>query len=193
MQMAHQALLDSDLHLAEQVITDDERIDELAAEAEQRLVAILALQAPVAGDLRLVVSGIQITASLRRMGQLARHVAVLVRLRHPEPLLTAQARDVVTEMGGFAVATAASLREALITRDLELVRRLQTDDVKMNELRTDLFTITLSPDWPYSVETAVNLTLLGRFYERFCDQAAYVANRIEWSMFAAAGDRARHR
>jgi phosphate transport system protein len=190
MQMAHQALLDSDLQLAEQVITDDERIDQLTAEAERRLVAIIALQAPVASDLRLVISGIQITASLRRMGQLARHVAVLVRLRHPASLLPAQARDVVNDMGRCAVATAASVREALITRDLDLLRRLQTDNVEMNDLRTKLFTITLSPSWPFGIEAAVDLTLLGRFYGRFCDQAAYVASRIGWSI--VPGDRAHH-
>jgi phosphate transport system protein len=63
----------------------------------------------------------------------------------------------------------------------------------MNKLRAELFTITLSPDWSYSIETAVDLTLIGRFYERFCDQAAYVASRIEWSAVAAGGDRAHHR
>ena len=180
MQLANQALLTTDLVLAEQVITDDQRIEQLAEEAEERAVAFLALQAPVAGDLRIVVSGIRMTTSLRRMGQLARHVAILVRRRHPESLLYDGVRDVLINMAQWSVTMAASLRQALITRDLDLVKRLQADDERMNNLHAELFTETLSPSWRHGVEAAVNVTLLGRFYERFSDQAVDVASRIEF-------------
>lgn len=180
MQIATQALLSSDLDLAEQVISDDERIDRLAQEGEERLVAFLALQAPVAQDLRVVVTGIRMTSALRRMGQLARHVALLVRRRHPRSVLDGVERELFVAMGQFAVSMAASVRAALITRDLGLVRRLQADESRMNDLHAELFTVILSPSWPGEIEDAVNIILLGRFYERFSDQAVDVAHRIEF-------------
>jgi phosphate transport system protein len=83
MEKATRALLRSDLVLAEQVITDDEELDAAQARCEEHTFRLLSLQAPVARDLRLVVSAIQAAEKIERMGDLARHVAELTRRRHP--------------------------------------------------------------------------------------------------------------
>ena len=117
MERATQSLLQADLRIAEQVIGDHEKITDLSAQAEERSFALLALQAPVAGDLRSVVSGIQIVADIDRMGALALHVAKIARRRHPQHALPEEVNGYFAEMGRIAVALGSSAREVLETRD----------------------------------------------------------------------------
>ena len=78
------ALLEADIHLAEQVITEDEKLDAKQAEIESRAFSLLARQAPVAGELRILVATLRMVTELERMGDLAAHVAKIARLRYPE-------------------------------------------------------------------------------------------------------------
>ena len=119
MDRATEALLQADLSLAEQVITDYDRIAVLTHEAEERAFALLALQAPVAGDLRSVVSGIQIVADVDRMGALALHIAKIARRRHPAHALPEEVNGYFAEMGRIAVALGAAAKEVIETRDPE--------------------------------------------------------------------------
>ncbi|GAB2916704.1 phosphate signaling complex protein PhoU [Rhodococcus aerolatus] len=178
MQLATQSLLQADLPLAEQVIEEDERIDELRAECEEKAFALLALQAPVAGDLRTVVSGLHIVSDIERMGDLALHVAKIARRRHPDHVLPEDVRPYFTEMGKVAVALAASARSVLLTRDPEQAARLEDEDDAMDDLHRHLFSLMMDREWPHGVAAAVDVTLLGRFYERFADHAVQVARRV---------------
>ncbi len=178
MQRATQSLLQADLALAEQVITENDKIDELRAECEEKAFALLALQSPVAGDLRVVVSGIHIVADLERMGQLALHVAKIARRRHPQRVLPEEVRGYFTEMGHVAVALAASAREVLLTRDPDRAAMLEDEDDAMDDLHKHLFSVIMDDEWPHGVPAAVDVTLLGRFYERFADHAVEVARQV---------------
>jgi phosphate transport system protein len=178
MASATQALLTADLALAEETISSRERIDELATAWEHKAFSVLALQSPVALDLRIMVSGIHIVADLQRMGGLAIHIAELARRRHPAHVLPVEVESVFAEMGRVAVEQADATREVLLTRDAELAAELQVKDEKMDELHRSLFTLTSSPDWPHGVPAAVDMTLLGRFYERFSDHTVEVAKRV---------------
>ncbi|MGZ4532726.1 MAG: phosphate signaling complex protein PhoU [Mycobacteriaceae bacterium] len=178
MQRATQALLEADLPLAEQVISDDDHIDELAIACEDKAFALLALQAPVAGDLRTVVSAIHIVADIDRMGELALHVAKIARRRHPERVLPDEVRGYFIDMGHFAVSLAASAREVLVTRDLDRAALIEDEDDAMDDLHKHLFTVIMDREWPHGVATAVDVTLLGRFYERFADHAVEVARQV---------------
>ena len=99
MEKATRSLLDCDLHLAEEVISEDVRVDEIRAAAEERAFALLALQAPVATDLRIVVSAIHGAGDIERMGDLALHVAQTARRRHPQPVLPDEVAPYFAEMG----------------------------------------------------------------------------------------------
>ncbi|MGZ4586479.1 MAG: phosphate signaling complex protein PhoU [Mycobacteriaceae bacterium] len=178
MQRATQSLLEADLPLAEQVISDDDHIDELAIACEDKAFALLALQAPVAGDLRTVVSAIHIVADIDRMGELALHVAKIARRRHPERVLPDEVRGYFIDMGHFAVSLAASAREVLVTRDLDRAALIEDEDDAMDDLHKHLFTVIMDREWPHGVATAVDVTLLGRFYERFADHAVEVARQV---------------
>ncbi|QWF80912.1 phosphate signaling complex protein PhoU [Amycolatopsis sp. CA-230715] len=178
MELATKALLEVDLGLAEQVISDDAKVDDARADCEEQAYALLALQAPVATDLRTVLAAIHAAESLERMGDLALHVAKAARRRHPEPVLPESVRPYFAEMGEFAVKLARRTEEVIKTKDVAAARTLETDDDQVDDIHRHLFTVIMDRDWPHGVATAVDVTLLGRFYERFADHAVSVARRM---------------
>lgn len=178
MEKATQALLQADLGLAEQVIGEHEKITELSVIAEERAFALLALQAPVAGDLRSVVSGIQIVSDIDRMGALALHVAKITRRRHPNHVLPEEVNGYFAEMGRIAVALGAGAKEVLETRDPERAAKMHEEDDAMDDLHHHLFSVLMDREWKHGVAAAVDVTLLGRFYERFADHTVEVARRV---------------
>jgi phosphate transport system protein len=178
MEKATRSLLEADLQLAEEVITSDVRIDDLRAAAEERAFALLALQAPVATDLRTVVSAIHGAGDIERMGDLALHVAQAARRRHPQPVLPPEVAPYFAEMGRVGVALAIKAGEVIRTRDLERAAELEADDDAMDDLHRHMFTVLMDRDWAHGVGPAVDITLLARFYERYADHAVAVARRI---------------
>ena len=178
MERATQALLQADLVLAEQVITDHDQMTALSSKAEESAFVLLALQAPVAGDLRSVVGSIQIVADVDRMGALALHVAKIARRRHPQHALPEEVNGYFAEMGRVAVELGHAAREVLVTRDPEKAARIQEEDDAMDDLHRHLFTVLMDREWKYGVTSAVDVTLLSRFYERFADHAVEVARRV---------------
>jgi len=178
MERATQALLQADLVLAEQVITDHEQIAAMSARAEESAFVLLALQAPVAGDLRAIVSSIQNVADVARMGALALHVAKIARRRHPQHALPEEVNGYFAEMGRLAVELGNTAQEVLVTRDPEKAARIHEEDDAMDDLHRHLFTVLMDKEWKHGVAAAVDVTLLGRFYERFADHAVEVARRV---------------
>jgi phosphate transport system protein len=178
MELATRALLDTDLGLAEQVIGDDAKIDDARSSCEEHAYALLALQAPVATDLRTVLAAIHAAESLERMGDLALHVAKAARRRHPNPVLPEQIRPYFDEMGRVAVELARDAEQVILNKDIDQARSLEEADDEMDDLHRQLFSVIMDKDWPHGVASAVDVTLLGRFYERFADHAVSVAKRV---------------
>ena len=184
MERATQALLQADLLLAEQVITDHDQITTLSARAEESAFVLLALQAPVAGDLRVIVSAIQIAADVDRMGALALHVAKIARRRHPQHALPEEVNGYFAEMGRVAVELGQQAQDALLSRNPEKAARIREEDDAMDDLHRHLFTVLMDHEWKHGVTAAVDVTLLSRFYERFADHAVEIARRV---IFQATG------
>src|SRR5918911_4383977 len=172
------ALLDADLALAESVIAADEQIDALQVDLEERSLALLARQAPVATDLRIIVTGLRMSADLEGMGDLARHVAKLARMRYPESAIPPELRATVLQMGQVAERIVAKAGSCIASRDLTIAGELETDDDVMDTLHRELFTVLLADDWDHGIEAAVDVTLCGRYYERFADHGVSVARRV---------------
>ncbi|GAB3702134.1 phosphate signaling complex protein PhoU [Amycolatopsis oliviviridis] len=178
MERATRALLEVDLGLAEQVISDDAKVDDARAECEEQAYALLALQAPVATDLRTVLAAIHAAESLERMGDLALHVAKAARRRHPDPVLPEAVRGDFAKMGEVAVKLARQAEQVIKSKDVEAARTIESDDDEVDEIHKHLFTVIMDRDWDHGVAAAVDVTLLGRFYERFADHAVSVARRM---------------
>lgn len=175
---ATRALLNADLQLAEEVISEDVGIDGVRDRAEEQAFALLALQAPVATDLRIVVSAIHGAGDIERMGDLALHVAQAARRRHPQPVLPDEIAPYFAEMGRVGVELATKAAAVIRSRDLAAAAELETDDDAMDDLHRHMFTVLMDRDWDHGVAAAVDVTLLARFYERYADHAVAVARRI---------------
>ncbi|WP_028938376.1 phosphate signaling complex protein PhoU [Pseudonocardia spinosispora] len=178
MRKATDALLNADLALAEQVITEDLRIDELRNRTEEDSFALLALQAPVATDLRVVVAAIHAAGDLERMGDLALHVARAARRRHPADVLPEEVKPYFAEMGKVACELAQKAAAVIRNPQVEKANELDSDDDAMDDLHRHMFTVLMSPDWTHGVAAAVDITLLARFYERYGDHSVAVARRM---------------
>lgn len=178
MERATQALLQADLPLAEQVITDYEGIVLRAKAAEELAFSLLALQAPVAGDLRAVVSSIRNVADVDRMGALALHVAKLARRRHPTKALPEEVNGYFTEMGRIAVDMGNSVKDVVLSGDPDRAAQLDDDDDDMDNLHRHLFSVLMDREWNHGTAAAVDVTLLSRYYERFADHAVEIARRV---------------
>ena len=185
MENATRALLQADLASAEQGISDHDQIKALGKRAEESAVTLLALQQPVATELRSIVSWIQIVADIERMGALAVHVAKIVRQRHPDHVLPTEVEGCFAEMGRVAVELAQSAQEVLLTRNPDKAARIREQDDEMDELHRQLFAALMDREWKHGVPAAVDVALLGRFYERFADHAVEVGRRI---VFQATGN-----
>ncbi len=185
MKLATQALLEADTGAAEAVIGGHERIVEMRARAEQRAFDLLALQQPVAGDLRAIFSGIQILADTERMDALAVHIAKIARREYSAHQLPEDVRDCFTKMGAVAIAMSESAKRVLISRDPGEAARLHEQDDAMDELYRQLFGVLMDDGWRHGISAAVETALLGRFYERFADHAVEVGRRV---IFAVTGN-----
>ena len=172
------ALLDTDLQAAESVITAEGRAEELQRDLEERAVAVLARQQPVATDLRVVVTSLRMSADLERCAVLAEHVAKLARRRHPAHAVPRDLRRTILEMGQLAQRLMAQAAEVLITHDVDAALQMAQDDDRMDELHRMIFQHLMDDRWHHGVETAVDVTLVGRYYERFADHAVSIARRV---------------
>jgi phosphate transport system protein len=186
MDQATGALLDSDLNRAERVIDADAKVDALRVDLEDRAFQMIARQQPVATDLRVLITTLHLVADLERMGDLALHVAKIARLRFPESAVPEEARDVIAQMGEVAQSLVHKVADVVDGRDISLAHAIEAEDDSMDALRRKLFTLVLSERWAHGTESAIDLTLLGRYYERYADHAVAVARRM---IFIVTGER----
>ncbi|WP_418607467.1 phosphate signaling complex protein PhoU [Georgenia sp. SUBG003] len=182
---ATQALETADLTLAEEVIDADRHIDEIERSLDERGVSLLARQQPVATDLRVVVSALRLSATIERMGDLARHVAYVARGRYPEGASTGRMSEILRKMGEQAVKVARQVVELLETRDLDLAEKIEADDDVLDRLHRESFQVVLDDDEQLTRQQLVDAVLLGRYLERFGDHGVSVARRIS---FLVTGD-----
>jgi phosphate transport system protein len=178
MAKATRAISEKNLSLAEEVISNDEKIDTVQHDLDARIIDIIARQQPVASDLRALVTALRMSADLERMGDLAHHVAKVVRLRHPAGAVPDQVLGLIESMGVTAEKIATKTGVVISTRDVALAAQVEKDDDEMDLLHRQLISALIAPTWEHGVETAIDLTLLGRYYERYADHAVSVARRV---------------
>ncbi|MFG1696722.1 phosphate signaling complex protein PhoU [Nonomuraea sp. NPDC049309] len=172
------ALLDADLQLAESVISRDEEVNATFADLEASIFELMARQQPVAVDLRMVITALRMGTDLERMGDLAVHVAKVARLRHPESAIPAELRSTILEMGQIAENLVTKAGSCVASRDADAAMELDADDDAMDRLHRRLFRAILAKDWAHGVEPAIDITLVGRYYERYADHAVRVAQAV---------------
>jgi phosphate transport system protein len=172
------ALLAADQTRAEEVVHGDAEVDALCGQLEEKVYDLLARQAPVASDLRLVVTALHIGSDLERMGDLASHVAKTALRRVPAFAVPEELRPVIRDMGTAADRIAGKVIEVLRSSDAERGAELERDDDEIDELQKQLFSLLLGTAWRHGVEPAVDAALLSRWYERFADHAVNAGREV---------------
>lgn len=180
MRRATDALLSADLVAAEEVLSADAALDELRDRCEERAQQMLALQAPKASDLRLVLSAVYCADKIERMGDLAEHVANTTRRVHPAHVVPQELRDTFAELGTITASMADALVAHISAPQAGSFAELNEVDHKVDALHAAVLGEVTSKSWPHDVPAATCLALVTRFYERYADQAVSVAKRVEF-------------
>ena len=178
MSRSSEALLKADVKIAEQVISEDEKLDTLHHDLEARAINLMARQQPVAQDLRILVTSLRMSADLERMGDLCHHIAKLARMRFPEVAVPSELLVIIGNMGTTALKIIEKSTHVIKTQDLQAAIELETDDDEMDKLHRALFVALLDDSWSHGIEAAIDMTLLGRYYERCADHAVSIARRV---------------
>ena len=178
MERSSAALLNADVKLAEQVISEDEKLDTIQHDLEARAINLMARQQPVAQDLRILVTSLRMSADLERMGDLCHHIAKLARMRYPAVAVPPELIPTIENMGKTAKKIIEKSTHVVKNQDLQAAIELETDDDEMDTLHRALFVALLDDSWTHGIETAIDMTLLGRYYERCADHAVSIARRV---------------
>lgn len=172
------ALLTADAAIAERVIAAEPAIEETIDDVEERSLILLATQQPVATDLRQLVSTLRMVADLQRMSHLAVHVSKIARRRVPDSAVPLPVQPLIRDMARVADSMIGSAARIVSERDLGAAAELEIEDDEMDRLRKELFRVLLDGQWEHGVDAAIDLALLGRYYERVGDHAVSMARRV---------------
>ena len=178
MGLATAALLERSLEDAEAALTEADSLQELSQRCEDRSMRLLALQNPVAFELRQVVSAIYIVESFERMGSLAKNVALLARQRHPSSVYPPALHGYVEELARLVYEMGSTTRELLVNPDADVAVELHTIDEGVDDMKAFLFSLVADREWEYTTREAVDLSMLARYYERYADRCVGVGARM---------------
>lgn len=178
MRKASTALLTQSLQSAEDALSASDELEDLRARCEERAVSLLALENPMAKDLRQVISSIYIVEDFHRMGQLGKHIAKIARRRHPESPIPAPYRGHFERVCELARHMSESAREVLTNPDTDGALELHHDDDEVDNLHHWLLAQTTDDRWQGDTCEAVETAMLSRYYERYADHCVNVASRI---------------
>lgn len=177
---ASHSFLAADVAEAEEVISNDARIDFLQNQLDERAIDVLALQGPVASDLRMIVGGLRMSSSLERMGDLARHIAQIARMRYPDSAVPDAVVPIFEELSTYDAAIIENVIDLLKTRDLTFADEIYKHKTKINELHRSVFAAMADHDWDETAQATVDVTLASRYFERFADHGVSVARKVAY-------------
>jgi phosphate transport system protein len=174
-----EALGHQDVELAQMVIADDDRVDGRYLEVHQGILSLLALQAPVAGDLRVVAALLHVMKNIERMGDQCVNIAKLIPLSGYEPPVRRKLLDALLKMGAYARSEVTQSKAAFSARDVELAEDLVRQDRAINSLNRDIFRMAIEVgEDPDTREWAMHMILVARALERVGDNAVDIGEQV---------------
>jgi phosphate transport system protein len=179
-QMTTMALLESDLDLARRVRDGDEAIDAIFLDIEKRSLALMAQQAPVAGDLRLIVAILRVVNDLERAGDLSYNIAKLVQIEDfREPGLK-EVRALVAEMGRESSRLMGAAIDAWAAKDDNLAADIGRQDDHLDGLHAQLIKKLVELKGEDALAPAIRLAMVARYFERIGDHAVNLGERVRY-------------
>jgi phosphate transport system protein len=180
-----EALEHRDVELAQLVIVDDDRLDGRYLEVHQGVLSLLALQAPVAGDLRLIASLLHVIKNMERMGDQCVNIAKLIPLAGYEAPVNAEVLDRVLKMGRCARSETLQAKSAFLARDRAMAEDLVRVDREINLLNREVFALAIEVGTDVDTrEWAMHMTMIARALERIGDNAVDIG---EQTAFVVSG------
>jgi len=179
-QLATTALIESDKELAQTVRDGDNEIDAVFMDIEKRSLALMAQQAPVAGDLRLVVAILGAITDLERSGDLAYNIAKLVQAEDPPGLGIKEVRSLVADLGAEAKHLFGAAIDVWAKKDETLAADIERQDDRLDELHARLIKSLVELKGEESLAAAIRLALVGRYFERIGDHAVNLGERVRY-------------
>jgi phosphate transport system protein len=174
-----EALEHQDVELAQMVIADDDRVDGRYLEIHQGILSLLALQSPVAGDLRVVAALLHVMKNIERMGDQCVNIAKLIPLSGHEPPVRRELLEALLKMGVLARSEVTQSKAAFAGRDIALAEDLVRQDRTINRLNRDIFRMALDiGDDPDTREWAMHMILVARALERVGDNAVDIGEQV---------------
>ncbi len=175
---ATSALVECDKAQAKRVMDGDDDIDGMFLDIEKRCLTLMAQQAPVAGDLRLIVAILRVNSDLERVGDLAYNIAKLVHLEdfcepHPKAV-----KSLVSELGQAAGRLMSSAIDAWASKDFEAAAGLTDQDDTVDDLHAQLIQKLLELNDGDAISSAIRLSMIGRYFERIADHAVNVGELV---------------
>jgi phosphate transport system protein len=174
------ALLEADVKAADRALAGAEIVSEKALSLDELVIRTLALQAPVARDLRILVSTLRISASLERMSALASHIATIARFRFPDSAIPEALSDTFDEMVRLDVRLSKKLVKLLKNTSVDLARSIQAADERVDELHREVFEIVLDKSWKEKAVHTVDVTLASRYLERIADHVVEISSKVSY-------------
>lgn len=174
------ALLEADVKAADRALAGAESVSDKALSLDELVIRTLALQAPVAKDLRILVSTLRISASLERMTALASHLATIARFRFPESAIPDSLSDTFDEMARLDVRLAKKLVKLLKNTSVDLARSIQAADARVDELHREVFEVVLDKSWKEKAVHTVDVTLASRYLERIADHVVDISSKVSY-------------
>lgn len=174
------ALLTADLERAENCVTADKEVNALQDRTDELIIDLMTRQGPVATDMRSLVAALRITTDVERMGDLAAHVAKVARRRYPDRAVPDPLAATFAGLGSRSQTIAEKTGLLLASRDIELCDVIKHDDDEIDQLHRSMFLVVLDHAWPGTAEQAIDLALLGRYFERFGDHAVLIASHVRY-------------
>jgi phosphate transport system protein len=177
---ATQGFCGTNVALADQALASADAISDKALALDELVIRVLARQAPVARDLRILVSALRISSSLERMASLAGHIAAIARYRFPASAVPEALEDTFDEMSRLVVRLARKTAKVLKNTDVDLARKIQAEDERVDELHRHIFDVVLSDEWSENAMFTVDVTLASRYLERFADHVVEISSKVSY-------------
>jgi len=178
MQQSIRALLDLDIAVAEQVIRNDDRIDQMEVQIDQNVIELIAKMQPAAGDLRFVATVMKITPELERIADLAQDVCERVIELSREPAI--KPLVYLPRLAEDAQMMVRQALDAFVRGDAVLARKVIRDDDVVDQLTEDSFRalLTYMLENPRNISPAIRLTFIGKYFERMADGATNICEMV---------------
>jgi phosphate transport system protein len=177
-EMATTALMEGDQELAQKVRDGDQVIDDIFLDIEKRALVLIAQQAPVAGDLRLMIAILRVIVDLERAGDLAYNVATLAQAEDFSHAELKAVRVLISELGQAAAELMGAAIDVWVAKDEFVAANLAQQDDKIDDLHARLIETLVELKGQKSLGPALRLALIGRYFERIGDHAVNMGERV---------------